>query len=374
MTSYPLTQINNHADPYRSCAAHGPHGKLPCPWPGCVNGIHGDYIEDSLGEKKKTFNRREWQSPLGGSYFSWAVHGKPHFNQVKKLCLKEARRHGLQLTSKTKVVYHYTSLEGFMGIINSRSVWMTDFLHLNDLREVNYGLGIFLDTIRPLLEVEKDEVVRGLLFAWCDYLSDVTKAKRIYIASFCGDGDSLSQWRAYGPIAIGFEVGPLEKNVPAADLRPVEYTQAAQRDLAKIYVHQMLDAFVADLKDGHLQQTPCIYHEPSRLLELSVFFKNPAFKSENEYRLAYIDEPEAQAPWGIKSPHNSFRVVKGRIVPYVPSTEVRASNVPNSDLAISEVILGPECDALLERGVREFLRAKGLALVNVRNSLIPLRS
>ena len=65
---------------------------------------------------------------------------------------------------------------------------------------------------------------------------------------------------------------------------------------------------------------------------------------------------------------------KGRIVPYVPSTEVRVSNFPNSDLAISEVILGPECDALLERDVREFLRAKGLALVNVRNSLIPLRS
>lgn len=64
----------------------------------------------------------------------------------------------------------------------------------------------------------------------------------------------------------------------------------------------------------------------------------------------------------------------GRIIPYVASTEVLQSEHRQFPLEISEVVLGPESDELLEQGVREFLDENGLSEVKVRRSLVPLRS
>ncbi len=133
-------------------------------------------------------------------------------------------------------------------------------------------------------------------------------------------------------------------------------------------------AYEADLQGGRLTRNPDLYHKSSRLLDLAVFFKDTAFRTENEYRLAYIDNPDVLQSFELKSPPKSFRVANARIVPYVPSTEVLPSENRSFELEISEIILGPECDNLLERGVREFLNERGLANVEIRKSAVPLRT
>ncbi len=128
------------------------------------------------------------------------------------------------------------------------------------------------------------------------------------------------------------------------------------------------------MQGNRLERIPDVHHKLDRLVELAVFFKDPAFRAENEYRLTYIDLPEIIESMGIKSPARSFRAVRGKLVPYVPSTQVRLSEHRNFPLEISEVVLGPESDDLLEQGVREFLDENGLNQVQVRRSLVPLRS
>lgn len=358
-----------------SCVQHGTVSALPCAWPGCPNGITGDEFEEKpfLETKEpQRWKRREWKSPLGGVYYSWESSTLPNWFHVPQTFWNEARRLQLVSDSHPTTVYHYTSLEGFMGIVGSRSVWMTEFAYLNDRREIRYGLDLLLDEVSAMSDGETTEQVRNLLSAWKEKLSASTN--RVCMTSFSADDDSLSQWRAYGPIAVGFPVHPLSLHVSDGRFQHVEYDPDLQAKLARVYVHHLVSAFEADISEGRLENAPDLYHKSDRLLELAVFFKHPAFKSENEYRLAYIDYPEVLDAVGLESPRRSFRAVRGRLVPYVPSTQVHNSDQHPFPLEISEVVLGPESDELLDQGVREFLNEHGLKGVTVRRSTVPLRT
>lgn len=41
---------------------------------------------------------------------------------------------------KYKVAYHYTGLEGFLGITESRSFWLTNAYYLNDKNEIKWPI------------------------------------------------------------------------------------------------------------------------------------------------------------------------------------------------------------------------------------------
>lgn len=359
----------------KMCSEHGTVGMLPCAFPGCTNGVSEEEFEEEpliADQEAIRWKRRQWRSPLGDAYYSWESSDLPNWFQAPQTFWNEARRLKLVPESFPSTVYHYTSLEGFVGIVSSRSVWMTEFAYLNDRREVRYGLDLLLETVNTLLETAPDTNVRDLLSTWKEKLGGARN--RICITSFSGDDDSLSQWRAYGPIAVGFPVRSLSLHVNQGRLQPVEYNPDTQRKLVKIYVHHLVSSFQADLQGNRLERIPDVYHKLDRLLELAVFFKDPAFQAENEYRLTYIDMPETFEPMGIKSPARSFRAARGKLIPYVPSTQVLLSKHRDFPLEISDVVLGPESDELLEQGVREFLDENGLKQVPVRRSLVPLRS
>lgn len=358
-----------------TCREHGVSGSLPCAFIGCANGVSDDEFEEAppiAGGEATRWKRREWPSLLGGVYYSWECSKLPNWFMAPGTFWNEARRLKLVQTSFPSVVYHYTSLEGFVGIVGSQSVWMTEHAYLNDRREVRYGLDILLETVNAVLEGATDAIVRDLLSAWKEGLGNTRN--RICITSFSGDSDSLSQWRAYGPIAVGFPVRPLSLHVNQGLLRPVEYDPDTQRKLAAIYIHNLVSFFQADMQGNRLEHILDVYHKLDRLVELAVFFKDPAFRAENEYRLTYIDAPDALEPLGMKSPARLFRAVRGRLVPYVPSTQVLRSEHRDYPLEIVDVVLGPETDDLLERGVRDFLDENGFKQARVRRSLVPLRS
>lgn len=357
------------------CEQHGNRGMLPCAWPDCENGIaDNQFQERHLPEISGPiiYTCREWHSPLGGRYYSWDSSALPNWFSAQQIFWNEARRHQLVPGSFPEVVYHYTSLEGFFGIVEKRSIYLSDFSYLNDRRELTYGADMAKESIRRMIEQESDTAILELLSSWEKDLHMLQN--RVCIASFSGEDDSLSQWRAYGPVAIGFATRPLALHVSQSRLQPVEYRPEFQNKLLDIYIHHLRSAYYADISSGRLERIPDVYHRVQQLLELIAFFKDPAFKSENEYRLVYVDYPDVLERVRLKRPPKSFRISNGRIVPYVPSTDILPSNYRKFELEIAEIILGPECDELLERGVREFLDEKGLANVKSRHSLVPLRS
>ena len=361
--------------PYR-CVEHGTVGSLPCAWPSCPNGLAEPQFEEVplfTGQEVAVFSRQRWESPLGGHYFSWDSSQMPNWFFIRQIYWNEARRFKLVGASSPDTVYHYTSLAGFVGIVETKSIWLSDFSYLNDSRELTHGMHLANEVIDSIVANMPNAGMQTLLLGLKKKLENLTN--RVCVASFSIDGDSLAQWRAYGPIAIGFSTYPLALHVNQASLHAVEYNRDAQRKLIEIYVHHLGQAFLRDAETGHLDKgLRESYQQAEQLLEILAFFKDSAFRSENEIRLAYVDNPTVFESLGFDPLPKSFRQTPKRLIPYVASSDVLRSKVRNFEIEVTEVILGPECDDLLERGVREFLSAKSLEKVALRRSTVPLRS
>ncbi len=132
----------------KKCAEHGALGMLPCAFPGCSNGIVEDEFEEEplIADREATsWRRREWQSPFG-VYYSWESGDLPNWFHATQTFWNEAMRLKLVPESFPSTVYHYTSLDGFVGIVGSRSVWMTEFRTLTI--GARFGMG-WTFSLRP---------------------------------------------------------------------------------------------------------------------------------------------------------------------------------------------------------------------------------
>lgn len=340
-----------------------------------MNGHEEDQFKTELlmeGNRPETYTRRTWHSPLGDDYYTWDGDKLPNWFSAPKTFWNEARRFRLVRTAAPDLVYHYTSLEGFVGIIQSRSLWLSDYSYLNDRRELTHGVDVVCEVVDEMLRAHPESTINELLLAWKRNLAASTH--RVCIVSFSAEDDSLSQWRAYGPIAIGIEPRHLPIHAYQTRLGAVEYDREIQRKLASIYLNHLTQAYRVDLEEGQLERIPDVYHRTERIIELVAFFKDAAFRSEQEYRLVYIEDPETLRGLKLPSPPKNFRVARTKLVPYVASDELSPFEHKRGPLEVQEVILGPEADDLLERGVRELLASSALPDVKVRRSRVPYRT
>ena len=106
------------------------------------------------------------------------------------------------------VVYHYTSMEVLLSIVEHKQLWATSIRYLNDVRERD----LYLEAVRqrlPNFLPDSESVLTDL-----DESSSF--AELPFIVSFSTEKDSLPQWRSYCPngngVAIGFRPEVL-KNV-----------------------------------------------------------------------------------------------------------------------------------------------------------------
>ena len=50
----------------------------------------------------------------------------------------------------TKILYHYTTLNGLASIIDSQSIFCTNIYFLNDIKEYRYGVSLIMNVIEKL--------------------------------------------------------------------------------------------------------------------------------------------------------------------------------------------------------------------------------
>lgn len=365
-----MKQISFTMSPF-VCSNHGIVSQHPCPWPNCEHGIEdGEFCVEPIIDdgNKKVWQRKTWVDSQGVEYYSWQSNFFPHWYDAHRVILSESRRRGILPFKSPEILYQYTSLEGFMGIVSNRSVWMTEFQYLNDRDEVQNGKTFLTRSIEEIQRSEPSQDLNQALSSWRDQLQ--SSNNQINIASFSTEDDSLSQWRAYGPIAVGFKTESLASHGIDCNLSPVIYENDKKQALAEFFVRHYASAFEEDKKNNapHIGQ----WDKINRFLEFAVLFKNEAFKSEAEFRLTYIENPEIIESLGLKKPKRLFRASRGRIIPYITSSSI-FDQPYKPQLEISEIVIGPESDPLLDTGVREFLSDMGMSNVLVRRSLVPFR-
>ncbi|MCA5005796.1 DUF2971 domain-containing protein [Sphingobacterium bovistauri] len=105
-------------------------------------------------------------------------------------------------------LYHYTTIQGFQGIIESSEIWMSNLFYLNDKSE--YKLGVEL--LKKHLNIYKNgfsvlKATKYFVEALESAIQYIESNESIFILSLTANSNLLSQWRGYTNNGIGINIG-----------------------------------------------------------------------------------------------------------------------------------------------------------------------
>ena len=268
---------------------------------------------------------------------------------------------------RPEFLYHYTTAQGLLGILQSGRLWASNSRFMNDPSEIVYATRLFrkvslaeLDAFNARgFKAKGVDLVREYIMGW---LQEYEENARVFVACFCTSGDLLSQWRGYGAYGGGYAIGLYGKYVGVsrltlrpreAVLRKVIYDPAIQERLIREQVRAL-----CDLNSVRNRVAPVV-------LGLELFlrffseclncFKDPAYAQEEEWRAIRFGR---EGPKVLFQP--KWRTNSGRVVPYTELDITRKSGVQKGKLPINVIWYGPTLNPdATERALRLLLESQG---------------
>jgi hypothetical protein len=259
--------------------------------------------------------------------------------------------------AEPELLYHYTTLDGLLGILKDEVLWAAGIPYLNDTSEFKAGSGAVFDLMQTEImscsdidpatdDLSKifnakfdDAKVASVMNRYTPLIRQ--SAASVYAASFSAEetGDDLSQWRAYGGqdsgVSLGFEPLHLREMGRQFLNNNPGWVGADTDPLAKCEYY----------KDRNFPQTdPAIHDAVKRIMELnddsskvlsfarySATLKHEKFRAEGEWRIVLV-WGGAGVPDAVK-----FRRVRSLVVPYI-CIPLKLDNRP---IEIVRIVVGP---------------------------------
>jgi len=287
-----------------------------------------------------------------------------------------------------KELYHYTTLNGLMGILKTQAMWATNYKYLNDPSEIILFRDILISWIHPhafdcfekLNEQSLhnkqiirenggvDQVAKNEVEAFVD-AAYYALGDKIFILSFCGQHENsnvnnnglLSQWRGYGiggGVALVFNTKKLEEMI-ALELEKFEYNPIHLSYLIYSDEESKLEKELSEersiIEDNFKQ-----YFDPaninrknkvdaSKAYDPFVYcisrYKHYGFSEENEVRVVALPTLLDQESLKLATekgftfkPEKEIKVrhKNGQLIPYI-----ELFNCIGFDLPIERIIVGP---------------------------------
>lgn len=280
------------------------------------------------------------------------------------------------------IIYHYTSVEAFMSIIQSQSLWVSSITEMNDSQEgkllpplIRRAIeSVHLsaeETIRCMEKYHsKDPLTQHLRVIpniesnpeFIEGMRDLTKRTLVelilpsleivsnmllpHICCFSKNGDKLSQWRAYGDdgkgVALAFSKIELEKSIKNKSEFPkyindVIYNNLDQDEYCAKLIKELIEQSIFRSKKVDPVKERFV---SSNFFAAPVLFKSEGFSEEDEVRLVYNSNDEMKS---------KYRTVNGNIISFYEHV-FRPS-------CLKGIILGPKCN--LQTDTLDFKRFLG---------------
>tara|TARA_B110001452_G_scaffold156302_1_gene130140 strand:+ start:837 stop:1718 length:882 start_codon:yes stop_codon:yes gene_type:complete len=245
-----------------------------------------------------------------------------------------------------ETLYHYTSGPGLMGILNEDALWATHLEYMNDSSETTYVLGL-LDKMVTTALADGNTISLGK--EQHEISSEASKVMRKvaqgslslggYVVCFSSEDDDLAQWRGYGPVNSGYSLGFNGKKLGELNKRWIPlrclYIEAEQNQKLFDWI-VTLDKSISSIprtaiRDDRLYRSK-LADALTEFLLLSVEFKHPKFKDEEEWRLFCLDFNDLY-----QEPQIKIRSDGAMLRPYWP---LRLALGENPDL-LTSVTVGP---------------------------------
>jgi hypothetical protein len=318
-------------------------------------------------------------------------------------------------------LWHYTSVQGFQGIIASGNIYATDVRFLNDSEEFVHARKVANEVVEhasefgelgfPLRDVLKS-AVNGVFAS--DFL-DPNRAQ-IFVASFTDSADDLSQWRGYSHgtfgVSISFDLRmhrPIVESDSAVTFAPCIYDDDEKRNLIQFAIHQFVKESQAKwtetvkefLNDFCKSKTKPEFTEILKVTTAA--FDNPAFKAklnaglniarQHLHRLSGLLKHRAfyhEREWGLVLPISPdkdktdlvhpirFRSTGASLIPYIEfplgmiSMAQGSGATPTPILPVNDVLLGPGASVDAANAALAFLESESIKIVPSRSD-VPYR-
>lgn len=295
-----------------------------------------------------------------------------------------------------ELLYHYTTQDGLLGIIEKQEFWATDVRFLNDTEEFEAGIKTAI-AMSNQASSESGEGGRKTVDYFENELRISFSERPVYSVSLTGPlkeyemlpdsiddpGDRLNMWRGYSGRGIAYSIGLPRKgfsvNIDGVDLQECSY----RHDTKEEYLTEAMNSF-GDLlnqcnRKGNerigrgipygqaMNETKSELREgvskilPDLKLQVAAC-KHESFWEEREWRLTVAPPPD----------HDSVFYSSGRFG-ITPRFRIQLRG-PDGLLPIKRIVVGPcpHGDEALE-SVKGLLIRNGYSLVKVSTSQIPYR-
>lgn len=288
------------------------------------------------------------------------------------------------------MLYHYTSLQGLIGMLTGKSIWASHCEFLNDSSEFTQALD-FAKSYSSRFFMEDDYLGA---FGWSlrDALEKMNRHD-VFISSFSEVPDLLSQWRGYCPegagVCIGLDTQKINDYCTTNNIKLEKclYDHSEQKKLISDLISHCLDFFpkatITRSDYEILSPEEQVNHEltykeyvtdgkgsPQAVLSLNKFiesingcaplFKNKGFQEESEWRII------ARNP----TSNIHYRQARSHVVPYLSLPIMAGENK-----IIKEIIIGPNPDPYrCAASVGRLIQSTGFLDVGIRLSVIPFNS
>jgi Protein of unknown function (DUF2971) len=283
---------------------------------------------------------------------------------------------------KNQLVWHYTTGDALINIVETGAFYATQVGCLNDSTEVRYGENLLRDAFLSLqgkgsYGQETQQLLEPIIKV---NLEDHTQKQpsNWFVACFSKEKDDLSQWRAYGGGENGFAIaflagaffgrGSLVVRVNYD--KELHLSVAAKLAEATLqFFQEGLDARVGDAAAQAAWTNEFIQEWSGLIGQLAPMVKDPAFKDENEYRIVHLFKPDEMSKLRFRQKQSLMSIHLPLVFP--PPTSATHSTL----LPIMEVMVGPSRHKEVSRvSVDVLLRQRGYINIPVSMSSIPFQT
>jgi len=208
----------------------------------------------------------------------------------------------IQLLAKPSpaILWHYTTGDGLIKIIQTGSLFSTQISCANDTSEFSYAR----DNILAAFKRKRSTIGNQDAFALLNYIDAYsfpdTSTSEWFITCFSENRDDLSQWRAYGSgengYSIGFNISAMMPKIISnkCSLVPVHYDLTTHTRLADAVAHATLQFFVQGWESrrssGITMDQWALSFKAAWIDEMTYLvppMKHPGFAPECEWRIIH---------------------------------------------------------------------------------------
>jgi DUF2971 family protein len=251
--------------------------------------------------------------------------------------------------SPHRVLYHYTTRAGAIGIVGSQKFWSTAHDCTNDEAELisaNSIVTAVAEACRPNARGASRTVLDVFLANYP--ASMLVEVGIVYLACFSTERDDPNQWREYGDKFCGVCLGVRILEEPGPKLTDrvsvmleVDYSETSLRKWLKTSFDNICAALARaqDTRHNHEEGLSALYRIAAYA---SIKAKQDKWKNEREVRLATLAPSESRI---VPSERIS---AAGKVIRYLP-VAVRAGD---KLIALDEIIIGSNQDT--DRAQQEF--------------------